>query len=92
MTEVKVFSETRGVKKMCKPILVVTMCADVHAKTMTNRIEGQTLNTIMYSKKVQGLVLRFMSSRYHLLLNQQDHSWIIWVLFSFTIGGHCLDK
>jgi hypothetical protein len=27
-----------------------------------------------------------------LLLNQQDHSWIIWVLFSFTIGGHCLDK
>jgi hypothetical protein len=29
---------------------------------------------------------------HHLLLNQQDHSWIIWILFSFTMGGHGISR
>jgi hypothetical protein len=30
----------------------------------------------------------FMITRYHFSLNQQDHSWIIWMPFGFTLGGH----
>jgi hypothetical protein len=27
-----------------------------------------------------------------MLLNQQDHSWNIWVLLSFTTGGHDMEN
>jgi hypothetical protein len=42
----------------------------------------------MYSNNVQGVGLRFHEPRYNILLNEHDHSWIIWLLFSFTVGGH----
>jgi hypothetical protein len=30
-----------------------------------------------------------MCPMYNLLLNEQDHPWIIWILFSFIIGSQC---
>jgi hypothetical protein len=55
------------------------ICSQHHDEQMDFR-EGKKLNPTMHSKNVQDLGLRC-----HLVLNQQDHTWIIWILFSFTM-------
>jgi hypothetical protein len=42
---------------------------------------------VMHAKMYRAWELRFHETK---VLNEQDHSWIIWILFSFTMGGHSL--
>jgi hypothetical protein len=43
----------------------------------------------MYSKNVQGLGFHELKVSF-IMMNQQDHSWIIWVRFCFTMEGHVM--
>jgi hypothetical protein len=54
------------------------------------RDEISSENLAMYSLKCARVGLRFHEPNASLLLNQQDHSWLIWMQFSFTMVGHTL--